>query len=161
MNNMRIFKTITAAAIALTLLFGGVAAFAPTQKASAASASTSSKASRIIALGKKYMGVKYDFGAKTGNTKTFDCSSFTQYLYGKYGVKLPRTSNAQSKVGKFVSYKNLKPGDLVFFYSPVHHVAIYIGNGKIMHTYGKPGVTISNLKSGWWKDHYKTARRVL
>ncbi|MDF2664082.1 MAG: hydrolase, partial [Paenibacillus sp.] len=52
-------------------------------------------------------------------------------------------------------------GDLVFFYSPIHHVGIYIGNGKVMHTYGKPGVTISSINSGWWKDHYTTARRVL
>ncbi|MGO4276481.1 NlpC/P60 family protein [Paenibacillus sp. TAF58] len=39
---------------------------------------------------------------------------------------------------------------LVFFYSPIHHVGIYIGNGKIMHIYGRPGVTISDMNSGWW-----------
>jgi hypothetical protein len=60
-----------------------------------------------------------------------------------------------------VSRSNLRPGDLVFFYSPVSHVAIYIGNGKILHTWGKPGVTISNLNYGWWDDHYRTARRVI
>ncbi|WP_376775290.1 C40 family peptidase [Cohnella nanjingensis] len=161
MNNKKPFKIIAASAIAFTVLFGGAAAIAPAQQASAATVSASSKASGIIATGKKYLGVKYKFGAKTGVTSSFDCSSFTQYLYGKYGVKLPRTSQAQSKSGKYVSRNNLKPGDLVFFYSPIHHVAIYIGNGKIMHTYGKPGVVISSLKSGWWSDHYKTARRVL
>ncbi|WP_425464857.1 C40 family peptidase [Paenibacillus piri] len=122
---------------------------------------SSSKASSVISTGKKYMGTPYKFGAKAGQTRTFDCSSFTQYVYGKHGVKLPRTSKAQSKVGTYVSKNNLKPGDLVFFYSPVHHVGIYIGNGKMLHTYGAGGVKITNMNSSFWKSKYKTARRVL
>lgn len=160
MTNKAIFKTIAATGIALSVMFTGALEAAPA-KASAATVSSTSKASKIISKGKQYLGVKYNFGAKVGNTSSFDCSSFTKYLYGLQGITLPRTSNAQSKVGKYVSRGNLKPGDLVFFYSPVHHVAIYIGNGKIIHTYGSPGVTISNLNSGWWDDHYTTARRVL
>lgn len=158
--NTKLFKIVAAASIAFAVLFGGVAEFTPAH-ASAATVSASSKAGSIIAKAKKYMGRPYNFGAKTGNTSSFDCSSFTQYLYRLYGVSLPRTSKAQSKAGRYVSKSNLKPGDLVFFYSPVHHVAIYIGNGKIIHTYGKPGVTISSINSGWWKTHYATARRVL
>jgi len=157
------FKKLMASVVAATVLFGGAAATLPATKASAATATVtaSSKASSIISLGKRYMGVRYKFGAKVGNTSSFDCSSFTKYLYGKYGIKLPRESKAQSKVGRYVSKANLKPGDLVFFYSPIHHVGIYIGGGKVMHTYGKPGVTISSINSGWWKTHYTTARRVL
>ncbi|MFD2331909.1 C40 family peptidase [Cohnella sp. GCM10020058] len=157
------FKKLMASAVALTVLFGGAAAALPAKPASAAEATVaaSSKASSIIALGKKYMGVKYKFGAKTGVTSSFDCSSFTQFLYRKYGVSLPRESAAQAKSGKYVSKANLKPGDLVFFYSPIHHVGIYIGGGKVIHTYGSPGVTISTINSGWWKNHYTTARRVL
>ncbi|MDG0812897.1 C40 family peptidase [Cohnella rhizosphaerae] len=157
------FKKLMASAVALTVLFGGAATTLPVKPVSAAEATVtaSSKASSIIALGKRYMGVKYKFGAKTGNTSSFDCSSFTQYLYGKYGVHLPRESKAQSKSGRYVSKSNLQPGDLVFFYSPIHHVGIYIGGGKVIHTYGSPGVTISSINSGWWKDHYTTARRVL
>lgn len=59
-------------------------------------------------------------------------------------------------------------GDLVFFSSGsratgknVTHVAVYAGNGKILHTYGKPGVTVSDLNSGTWKKTYLKARRVL
>ncbi|GJM81760.1 hypothetical protein HMSSN139_42560 [Paenibacillus sp. HMSSN-139] len=81
---------------------------------------------------------------------------------------MPRTSAAQAKVGYAVSKSNLKAGDLVFFSSGsrangrnVTHVAIYMGSGKILHTYGKPGVTISNLNSGNWKRTYLKARRVL
>jgi cell wall-associated NlpC family hydrolase len=128
---------------------------------STANAASSATASKIIATGEQFMGVPYKFGAPSGSTRAFDCSSFTQYVYKKNGISLPRTSIAQSKVGRYVSRSNLQPGDLVFFYSPIHHVAIYIGNGKILHTYGAPGVTISSLNSSWWSSHYTTARRVL
>nr|WP_258959175.1 C40 family peptidase [Paenibacillus tyrfis] len=122
---------------------------------------SASKAQSIISTGENYLHTPYKFGAPLGTTKVFDCSSFTATIFGKYGVKLPRSSAAQSKAGTFVPRSQLQPGDLVFFYSPIHHVAVYIGNGKIMHTYGKPGVTISDLNSGWWSQHYTTARRVL
>jgi hypothetical protein len=81
-------------------------------------------------------------------------------LYWFTGVRhAGHTNNCEP--GTFVPRDHLQPGDLVFFYSPVHHVAIYMGNGKIIHTYGKPGVTITDLNSGWWSSHYNTARRVL
>ncbi|MDF2716579.1 MAG: hydrolase, partial [Paenibacillus sp.] len=127
---------------------------------SADSESGTSISSDIISKGKQYIGVPYKFGAKTGNTKSFDCSSFTQYLYGLSDIAIPRESIEQSRAGTYVPRSQLKPGDLVFFYSPVHHVAIYIGDGKILHTYGDPGVTITDLDSGWWDEHYTTARRV-
>lgn len=123
--------------------------------------SASTIADGIIAKGKTFMGVPYKFGSKTGNTKSFDCSSFTQYLFEQAGISIPRSSKEQSMSGTYVPRNELKPGDLVFFYSPVHHVALYIGNGKILHTYGKPGVTINDLNSGWWDEHYTTARRYI
>lgn len=134
---------------------------ATTNTMSATSTSVSTKADGIISLGKRYLGVSYKFGSQKGTTRTFDCSSFTQYVYGQYGISLPRSSKEQSQVGSYVPRNQLKPGDLVFFYSPIHHVGIYIGNGKVMHTYGSPGVTISDMNSGWWSTHYKTARRVI
>jgi cell wall-associated NlpC family hydrolase len=150
--------------IGLSTLMATGAGTAPVAAASV----SSSTGQKIVNLGKKYMGVRYEFGASTSSTRTFDCSSFTKYIFGKYGVKLPRTSVAQSKVGKAVSKANLKAGDLVFFSSGsrangsnVTHVAVYIGNGKILHTYGSPGVTISDLNSGNWKRTYLKARRVL
>ncbi|MDG0812982.1 C40 family peptidase [Cohnella rhizosphaerae] len=131
----------------------------------AAAASKTAKADKIITLGKQYLGVKYRLGAPSGSTKVFDCSSFTQYIFGKYGVKLPRVSSAQATKGKTVAKAQLKKGDLVFFKSSnsskIGHVAVYIGNNKILHTYGKPGVTVTSLSASYWKSHYKTARRVL
>ncbi|SFM06703.1 NlpC/P60 family protein [Paenibacillus sp. 1_12] len=157
LNKQQIGKTLIATTVSLSMLFS-VSAIIPSHTAYAYS---SSKANSIIATGKKYMGVPYKFGATSGQTRNFDCSTFTQYVFAKYGIDLPRTSQQQSKVGTYVPKSQLKPGDLVFFYSPIHHVGIYIGNGKILHTYGKPGVTISDMNNAFWSSKYKTARRVL
>lgn len=131
-------------------------------------AATVSKGQSVVNFGKKYLGTPYKFGASTSTTKVFDCSSFMKHIFKKYNVTLPRTAAAQSKEGKAVSKANLRVGDLVFFSSGsratgknVTHVAVYAGNGKILHTYGKPGVTISDLNSGTWKKTYLKARRVL
>lgn len=151
--------------------FVGIA-FGQTTQASAATVKVTAtvakvaKADKIITLGKDYIGVKYKFGAKPGSTTSFDCSSFTQYIFGKFGIKLPRVSSTQATKGVKVEKKNLKKGDLVFFRvartgKKIGHVAVYIGNNKILHTYGATGVTTSSISSGYWSTHYVTARRVL
>lgn len=171
MNNMKMNR-LSKSLLGITLsvsLFASVNLIAAPQSAHAASAASitaastamSGKANSVISTGKKYLGVRYKFGAQKGNTSSFDCSSFTQYVYGKNGINLPRSSKQQSQAGTFVPRNQLQPGDLVFFYSPIHHVGIYLGNGKVLHTYGKPGVTISDMNSGWWSRNYKTARRVI
>ncbi|RAP76741.1 C40 family peptidase [Paenibacillus montanisoli] len=129
----------------------------------------SAKASKIIEYGKKFMGVRYKFSAEPyKQSRRFDCSSFMQHIYNYVGIELPRTSKSQSKVGKLVARDELKPGDLIFFYTPgryssnkiVSHVGIYIGNNKVLQTYGDPGVTITELE-GSWDQRYLWARRVL
>jgi lipoprotein Spr len=158
--NHSIMKTLAGMALGLTLITTGtVAGFGPAQVSAATAASVT--ASDVIATGQKFMGVPYQWGAKSGRTDRFDCSSFVQYSFASNGIKLPRSSKQQSGVGTFVPRSQLQPGDLVFFYSPIHHVAIYMGNGKILHTYGSPGVTISDLNTGNWNRNYTTARRVL
>ncbi len=147
-------RTIAALMLAMMISIGGLVGVG-TPSAHAATSNG------IISTGERYMGVPYKFGSTVGQTNRFDCSSFTKFVFASNGINLPRTANQQSKVGSFVPRNQLQPGDLVFFYSPVHHVAIYLGNGKILHTYGKPGVTISNMNSGWWSSHYATARRVM
>ena len=64
---------------------------------------------------------------------SFDCSGLTSYAYRAAGVSLPHSSRMQSQMGQAVSRDQLQPGDLVFFYSPVSHVGIYIGNGQMVH----------------------------
>lgn len=136
-------------------------AYAATADSTVSATVNSSLADKIIATGMKYKGVRYEYGAEAGNTSSFDCSSFTQYIFGQHGITLSRSSKQQSTDGTSISRDQLQPGDLVFFYSPIHHVAVYIGDGKILHTYGEGGVTVTDLNSGWWDEHYTSARRVL
>jgi cell wall-associated NlpC family hydrolase len=63
----------------------------------------------------------------------FDCSGLMLWSFKKAGLSLPRTAAAQSSVGQPVTRANLQPGDLVFFYSPVSHVGIYVGNGQVLN----------------------------
>ena len=63
----------------------------------------------------------------------FDCSGLTQYAFQAAGIALPHSSQAQSTMGTPIAQADLQPGDLVFFYSPVSHVGIYIGNGQMVH----------------------------
>ena len=88
-------------------------------------------------------GDMYLYGA-TGPDR-FDCSGLTQFAYKAAGVSIPRTSRLQSTFGAPVAKADLKPGDLVFFYSPVSHVGMYIGNGQMVHSSsaGKPVSVVS------------------
>jgi cell wall-associated NlpC family hydrolase len=68
-----------------------------------------------------------------GGPNSFDCSGLTAYAFRAAGISLPHSSRMQSQMGQPVSRDQLQPGDLVFFYSPVSHVGIYIGNGQMVH----------------------------
>ncbi len=120
-------------------------------------------ADQIIALTQEQLGKRYLLGA-TG-PDAFDCSGLTAFVFRQYGYKLPRASYSQATVGTAVSLQDLKKGDLVFFRNTwrnngsIDHVAIYIGEGKIVHAITS-GVTNSAL-GGYWLDHYAGARRVL
>ncbi len=84
------------------------------------------------------VGDPYVWGA--AGPSSFDCSGLTQYAYAAAGVSLPHSSSMQSGMGASVSTSAMAPGDLLFYYSPVSHVAMYIGNGQMVHasTYGQP-----------------------
>jgi len=133
----------------------------------------------IINTGLKYWGVDYKFGAtydKDGSYK-FDCSSFTQKVYGLNGINLPRDSRQQSTMGTYVKRSDIRKGDLLFFATArtyvngqlrVDHVGIaqdVLSDGtiKILHTY-KPGlgVTTSSMlpNSGYWNKTFLYAKRV-
>ena len=107
-----------------------------------ASAAAMRKAAMTNALAK--LGKPYRWGAVGPNA--FDCSGLVKWSFGQAGRSLPRTSRAQAGAGTPVSRANLQPGDLVFFYKPISHVGIYIGNNKIVHASrsGQP-VKISDM----------------
>jgi cell wall-associated NlpC family hydrolase len=101
------------------------------------------------------VGSPYRWGATGPNA--FDCSGLVTWAYKSSGVALPRTSQAMSRVGTPVSRTELRPGDLVFFYRPVSHVGIYIGDGKIVHASSRKNpVKISDMS----RMRYNSARRV-
>ncbi|MED4602742.1 C40 family peptidase [Paenibacillus validus] len=168
MNNTkknRLGKTLVGVSLSLSLFFSGSMFLAP-QSAQAAVASNASVADKVISTGKQYLGTRYQFGAKAGNTKAFDCSSFTQYVFKRNGINIPRSSRDQAKAGTYVPKSKLKPGDLIFSDTNrdgvINHVSIYMGDGKILHTYKVGvGVTISNFKGSIWDKTYVTARRVI
>jgi cell wall-associated NlpC family hydrolase len=125
------------------------------------------KADQIILLGQEYIGTRYEFGASTGNTSSFDCSSFTQYIFGQNEVSIPRSSRSQASFGTSIhSVDDLQKGDLIFFKTgnrsdgQIDHVAVYMGEGKIIHAIPSKGVTINNF-SGFWLDTAVSAKRVL
>jgi cell wall-associated NlpC family hydrolase len=101
------------------------------------------------------VGDAYVYGA--AGPDAFDCSGLTMMAWPQPGVSLPHSSSAQFGMGTPVSQSELAPGDLVFYYSPVSHVGIYIGNGQIVHAANpSSGVEVSPVFS----MPYSGARRV-
>lgn len=88
----------------------------------------------------------------------FDCSGLTQYAYAAAGVSLPHSSSMQSTYGSYVPRDQLQPGDLVFYYSPVGHVGMYIGDGQMVHA-PQPGETVEIIPVDAISG-YNTARRM-
>ncbi len=128
---------------------------------------SSSNANQVIRTAKRYLGRRYVWGAE--GPSSFDCSGFTQYVMRKSkGVKLPRVSRKQAYYGKYVTFRNLRPGDLVFFDTSrrrrgyVNHVGIYIGNGKFIHaSSARHRVVITSFKSHpFYRSRFKWGRRV-
>jgi peptidoglycan DL-endopeptidase CwlO len=91
----------------------------------------SSKGALALKAAMTRMLKPYVWGADGPNT--FDCSGLMYWAFKTVGITLPRSSSAQSQVGRPVAKEDLQPGDLVFFYTPVSHVGFYAGNGKVLN----------------------------
>lgn len=101
---------------------------------------------------------QYVWGASGPNG--FDCSGLMLASYRAAGISLPHSSQAQSHLGRAVSKSELKPGDLVFFYHPVHHVGMYIGGGKFVHARNtRADLVVQSLAS--YPAPWAGARRIL
>lgn len=135
------------------------------------------KADRIIARGLSYLGTPYLYGAQRFQDRNFDCSSFVQFVFHKEGIALGWTAREQAVQGEWVPFDQMRKGDLMFFLedsfpneqglSRVRHVGIYMGDGRILHTYEPgTGVTVSKIrgdsrKGDHWYTHFLFAKRVI
>lgn len=127
--------------------------------------------SEIIEIAKQFIGGGYKFGATLNEApRLFDCSSYTKYVFGQKGVKIPRTSREQAGLGTAVGATSLKQGDLLFFQSPtlysdgrVGHVGIYIEGGHMIHASSSNGVhiTYNLLNNSYWGRNYLFAKRII
>jgi N-acetylmuramoyl-L-alanine amidase len=129
-----------------------------------ASRNTSSTAGDILAYANKFLGVGYVYGGST--QYGFDCSGFTKYVFGNFGITLNRIAADQANGGVWIDKSRLSAGDLVFFATSggtyISHAGIYIGDGNFIHSSSGAGkVTISNLWSGYYANTYITARRMI
>ncbi|WP_241481493.1 C40 family peptidase [Mesobacillus campisalis] len=131
----------------------------PAAKATTASFSTDYR-SKAISVAKSNQGVKYLWGGST--PKGFDCSGLVSYSFKQAGKTLPRTAAEMYTKGTKVA--SLSPGDLLFYATAggkkVTHVAIYIGNGQMVHATSSKGVTIDKMSNSYWKARYVGAKRI-
>ena len=110
------------------------------------------KRSTIVTQALAYLNTPYVYGG-TSLKNGIDCSAFTRAIYKKAGISLERTARSQATQGKKVTLSKAKPGDLIFYsgsrYGSITHVAIYLGNNKIVHAgYSKRKVVVANVDLG-------------
>lgn len=133
------------------------------------SASAARTARRVLDSGDELIGTPYVWGGST--PRGFDCSGFVQYVFREHGVELPRTSRQMANAGVRVPARvaALAPGDLMLFdgsTSTISHVAIYAGNGRILHSsssgHGVGYTMLDDSKRGrYFISHFVAARRVI
>ena len=153
----------------LTLAAARPAAPAPAPAApTTPAAPASGTGAEIAALARSFVGkAPYVYGG--AGPAGFDCSGFTMYIYGQFGIRLPHVATDQMRYGAAVDRSQLQPGDLIFFHddyyssSTASHCGIYVGNDQFVHasTYGSGGVLLTALNGNpYYSAHYIAARRM-
>jgi len=167
-----IIRKALAPVVAAALVLGALPSLPGVGEASPAIARS------VIDEGLDYLGTPYEFGSDRGNTRTFDCSDFTRQAFRDGAdIKLPSDSRGQAAFVKRIGdtkkrWENLQKGDLMFFMSyrgsdsddyrdldrddrRVTHVGIYMGNGKVLHTFSDDdGVTVSKIDGTHWEHRF-------
>jgi len=112
------------------------------------------------------VGEDYEYGGESPS-EGFDCSGLVQYSYKQAGIKLPRSAAAQKKAGRFVLFKDARPGDLLFYHFGDRkagdlHVVMFIGNGEGVHAPVRDGeVEVIKITGRHWRDRYIGAVRYI
>jgi cell wall-associated NlpC family hydrolase len=128
----------------------------------------SASAARILNTADDYLGVPYKWGGTSPETG-FDCSGYVRFVFARQGVQLPRTSREQAGAGQGVTARvsQLRQGDIMLFAEtrkPISHVAIYAGDGRIIHSSSSGGgVRFDDLgtkRGQWFVQHMVAARRL-
>jgi cell wall-associated NlpC family hydrolase len=146
---------LTGAAAALTLTLSPLTATPAQAATSSSEAAPSAAADKAWQTANAQTGKPYQYGG--AGPDSFDCSGLSQYAYASAGISLPHSASSQSELGIPVARADLRPGDLVFFYSPVSHVGVYIGNGQMVHAGTEStGVEVTSVDMAG----YNSARRI-
>lgn len=154
----------------LPLLIVGACASLPDEEAgdwatSSLSIADSGKGAEVVIFAMSLIDTGYRFGGKNPDAG-LDCSGMVSYIYEKAaGLKLEGSAAQMAKQGRAVAYRELAPGDLVFFNTrnrPRSHVGIYLGDGKFVHAPNSSGrVKVSSLRGGYFAARFEEARRFL
>jgi hypothetical protein len=129
----------------------------------------SASAATIVRTAHRYEGVRYSYGGATP-TRGFDCSGFVQYVFARNGLDLPRTARQMAQLGEplRLDLEELREGDLLFFAdngTRIDHVAIYLGEGRIIHSTASGGgvrvETLSSPRGEWFERRWVASRRVV
>ena len=128
----------------------------------------SASAARVLDTADEYVGVPYRWGGTSPMTG-FDCSGYVRYVFARQGIQLPRTSREQASAGQSVTARvsRLRQGDLMLFAEPrkpISHVAIYVGDGRIIHSSSSGGGVrydaLDTRRGQWFVQHMVAARRL-
>lgn len=115
------------------------------RQAQAEAASAQAPGQRAVDAALGQVGTPYRYGGNS--TSGFDCSGLTSWAWKQAGVDIPRTSRDQARAARSISRSELRPGDLIFYRDPVGHVAMYIGDGKIVEA-GRSGTNVRVSSTG-------------
>lgn len=115
--------------------------------------------SAVVNYAYSFLGIPYSYGGASRSGT--DCSGLTMQVYGYYGISLSHGSNPQYYQCQPISRSALQPGDMVFFYSGIGHVGIYVGGGQFIHANSSGGVRVDSLYDGYWSRSYYGAGRII
>jgi peptidoglycan DL-endopeptidase CwlO len=113
-------------------------------------------ADAVVRYARRFVGVPYVWGGST--PAGFDCSGFTRFVYGHFGIGLPHSSYAQWDLGAHPARSRLRPGDLVFF--GLSHVGMWVGHGRFIHAPETGELVRVDRLAGWYGAAYTGAVRL-